>query len=260
MHRQGEADRHLRRDPASRRGRGDGAGRARFHLHRLGACARSPATRSRIWCAPPTCIGVPAMVRVPGHAPEAIAAALDSGAHGVLVPRVSTAAQARAAVKAARYPPQGERGVGPGRAAGYGYRILEYLAEANAEDRRRRPGRDRRRARQCRRDRGDRRRRRGLRRPGRSLGVDRRYRAGRRATSSRKAIETIIARDAAARQDRRHLLRQAGGRRPMGGKGRQLLHPGQRHDVSRRRRRGQRCARKRASAPEAAIGKRKAAG
>ena len=38
---------------------------------------------------------VPAMVRVPGHAPEAIAAALDAGARGVLVPRVSTAAQAR---------------------------------------------------------------------------------------------------------------------------------------------------------------------
>lgn len=75
---------------------------------------------------------VPAMVRVPGHAPEAIAAALDSGARGILVPRVSTAAQAAAAVKASRYPPEGERGVGPGRATGYGYRIFDYLAEANA--------------------------------------------------------------------------------------------------------------------------------
>ncbi|TPI31003.1 HpcH/HpaI aldolase/citrate lyase family protein [Mesorhizobium sp. B3-2-1] len=74
---------------------------------------------------------VPAMVRVPGHAPEAIQAALDSGAQGVLVPRVSTPAQAAMAVKAARYPPRGERGVGPGRAAGYGYRIPEYLAGAN---------------------------------------------------------------------------------------------------------------------------------
>jgi 4-hydroxy-2-oxoheptanedioate aldolase len=74
---------------------------------------------------------VPAMVRVPGHAPEAIQAALDSGAQGVLVPRISTAAQAEAAVKASRYPPKGERGVGPGRAAGYGYRIPEYLAGAN---------------------------------------------------------------------------------------------------------------------------------
>jgi len=74
---------------------------------------------------------VPAMVRVPGHAPEAIQAALDSGAQGVLIPRVSTAAQAALAVKASRYPPLGERGVGPGRAAGYGYRIPEYLASAN---------------------------------------------------------------------------------------------------------------------------------
>lgn len=76
--------------------------------------------------------GVPAMVRVPGHAPEAIAAALDAGAAGVLVPRVSTAAQARAAVEAMRYPPVGGRGVGPGRAAAYGYRIPDYLAAANA--------------------------------------------------------------------------------------------------------------------------------
>lgn len=74
---------------------------------------------------------VPAIVRVPGHAPEAIAAALDAGAAGVLVPRVSTAAQAKAAVMATRYPPIGERGVGPGRAAGYGYRIPDYLAAAN---------------------------------------------------------------------------------------------------------------------------------
>jgi 4-hydroxy-2-oxoheptanedioate aldolase len=74
---------------------------------------------------------VPAMVRVPGHGPEAIAAVLDAGAAGVLVPRVSTAAQARAAVAATRYPPLGERGVGPGRAAAYGYRIPDYLAKAN---------------------------------------------------------------------------------------------------------------------------------
>lgn len=74
---------------------------------------------------------VPAVVRVPGHAPEAIAAVLDAGAAGVLVPRVSTAAQAAAAVQAMRYPPVGSRGVGPGRAAAYGYRIPDYLAEAN---------------------------------------------------------------------------------------------------------------------------------
>ncbi|MGV1755695.1 HpcH/HpaI aldolase family protein [Rhizobium sp. A22-96] len=76
---------------------------------------------------------VPTMVRVPGHAAEDIAAVLDAGAAGVLVPRISTAEQARAAVKATRYPPLGARGVGPGRAAAYGYRIPDYLAKANAE-------------------------------------------------------------------------------------------------------------------------------
>ena len=133
--------------------------------------------------------GVPAMVRVPGHAPEEIAAALDSGARGILVPRVSTAAQAAAVVKASRYPPEGERGVGPGRATGYGYRIFDYLAEANssivvavqvetaeglanvdkiaATDRRR-----------CR-----------LRRPGRSFRVARRLPAGRRGEAGKSHRE-----------------------------------------------------------------------
>lgn len=75
--------------------------------------------------------GVPAMVRVPGHAPEEIAAVLDSGARGVLAPRVSTPEQAAAVVKASRYPPHGERGVGPSRATSYGYGIFDYLADAN---------------------------------------------------------------------------------------------------------------------------------
>ncbi|MFT4000931.1 MAG: aldolase/citrate lyase family protein [Rhizobium sp.] len=76
---------------------------------------------------------VPAMDRVPGHAAEDIAAVLDAGAAGVLVPRISTAEEARAAVRATRYPPHGARGVGPGRATAYGYRIPDYLAKANAE-------------------------------------------------------------------------------------------------------------------------------
>ena len=51
---QRDARRHLRRDPAPRRGRGDGAGRAGLPLHRLGARADRPRHRSRTWCAPPT--------------------------------------------------------------------------------------------------------------------------------------------------------------------------------------------------------------
>ena len=59
---------------------------------------------------------------------------LDAGAYGILFPYVNTAEEARAAVLACKYPPQGMRGVaGSPRAAGYGQNSLEYLEHANAE-------------------------------------------------------------------------------------------------------------------------------
>lgn len=77
--------------------------------------------------------GTPALVRVPGNDKIWIGSALDSGAAGVLLPRVNTAAEAKAAVAATRYPPMGERGLGPGRHAGYGTRIMEAAAGSNQE-------------------------------------------------------------------------------------------------------------------------------
>lgn len=77
------------------------------------------------------CGGTPALVRIPQLADEHFATVLDAGAAGVLVPRVSTGEQARAAVAMMRYPPLGHRGVGPGRATGYGRDIGAYLAQAN---------------------------------------------------------------------------------------------------------------------------------
>jgi 4-hydroxy-2-oxoheptanedioate aldolase len=76
-------------------------------------------------------VGTGAIVRVPGLTSEWVSSALDAGAGGVLVPRVSTAAQARAAVAAMRYPPIGERGAGPGRASSYGVGLRQYLQTAN---------------------------------------------------------------------------------------------------------------------------------
>lgn len=70
------------------------------------------------------------MVRVSGIGCE-IGAVLDLGAHGVVVPRVESAADAREAVQEALFPPAGRRGAGPGRATGYGRRMPEYLARAN---------------------------------------------------------------------------------------------------------------------------------
>jgi 4-hydroxy-2-oxoheptanedioate aldolase len=61
--------------------------------------------------------GLPALVRVPSaEDTAAIMRALDAGAAGVLVPMVSTAQEARAAVSACRYPPAGTRSWGPARA------------------------------------------------------------------------------------------------------------------------------------------------
>ncbi|WP_238006476.1 aldolase/citrate lyase family protein [Dactylosporangium sp. AC04546] len=65
--------------------------------------------------------GVPAVVRVPDGTPATIQAVLDSGADAVLVPQVTSAQEARAAVAAARFAPEGRRGVNPWvRAARYG--------------------------------------------------------------------------------------------------------------------------------------------
>lgn len=50
-------------------------------------------------------------VRVPKLDPSLIGAALDSGADGILVPNIQNAEQARQAVNAARFHPEGSRGV-----------------------------------------------------------------------------------------------------------------------------------------------------
>jgi 4-hydroxy-2-oxoheptanedioate aldolase len=58
--------------------------------------------------------GIPALVRVPANTPEYISRVLDGGALGVIAPGVSSAAEARAVVAGAKYPPLGSRGVAPG--------------------------------------------------------------------------------------------------------------------------------------------------
>lgn len=80
--------------------------------------------------------GITPIVRVTTNSHELILRALDAGAAGVLVPQVNTAAEAAAAVRAARYAPQGERGVaGVVRAARYGFvPMADYLKDSNREN------------------------------------------------------------------------------------------------------------------------------
>jgi 2-dehydro-3-deoxyglucarate aldolase len=73
------------------------------------------------------------LVRVPEAAEVPIKRALDLGAHGIIVPQVNTAEQAADVVRFARYAPEGSRGVGLGRAHGYGLKFREYLSAANRE-------------------------------------------------------------------------------------------------------------------------------
>lgn len=80
------------------------------------------------------CCGLTPLVRVPGIEAGTILRALDAGAQGIVVPRVQDAAQARQAVRAARYHPLGERGISGGRTTGFGTLLLaDYMALANRE-------------------------------------------------------------------------------------------------------------------------------
>lgn len=60
--------------------------------------------------------------------------ALDAGAEGIIVPSVETPGDAERVIRAARFPPAGERGVaGTVRANAYGAEFDEYVATANEE-------------------------------------------------------------------------------------------------------------------------------
>jgi 2-dehydro-3-deoxyglucarate aldolase/4-hydroxy-2-oxoheptanedioate aldolase len=55
---------------------------------------------------------LPVIVRIPDTFYHLLSPCLDAGATGVLVPRVESVEQARAAVEAARFPPEGRKGFG----------------------------------------------------------------------------------------------------------------------------------------------------
>ncbi|MCZ4067511.1 HpcH/HpaI aldolase/citrate lyase family protein [Microbacterium sp. H37-C3] len=74
---------------------------------------------------------VTTMVRVPTADPVVIKQVLDLGAQNLLVPMVSSVAEAEAVVRAVHYPPRGIRGVGSALARSARWnRVDDYLAEA----------------------------------------------------------------------------------------------------------------------------------
>jgi 2-keto-3-deoxy-L-rhamnonate aldolase RhmA len=73
-------------------------------------------------------------VRVPEADPGAVLRALDAGALGVVVPHVRRRSDLDAAIRAARYAPEGMRSLNGGRVPGFGrIDLAEYVRLANAE-------------------------------------------------------------------------------------------------------------------------------
>ena len=73
----------------------------------------------------------PCVVRVPENAELWIKRALETGCDGIVIPQIKSAAEAEEAVRCCLYPPAGKRGVGIGRAHGYGMTFREYVDTAN---------------------------------------------------------------------------------------------------------------------------------
>ena len=73
------------------------------------------------------------VIRVSGLDPARIKKALDLGASAVMVPQVNNAAEARLAVRYAKYPPQGSRGVSPVWTMFMDVSYADYLPAANEE-------------------------------------------------------------------------------------------------------------------------------
>jgi 2-keto-3-deoxy-L-rhamnonate aldolase RhmA len=73
------------------------------------------------------------LVRVGNVDQYLVKQALDAGAQGILVPLVSTEAQAREVVSFSKYPPDGVRGAAAAAGSRYGTKLASYLRNANAE-------------------------------------------------------------------------------------------------------------------------------
>ena len=71
------------------------------------------------------------ILRIPSCGEAEIKKALDIGADGIIAPGVNSVAMAADIVRWCKYPPQGQRGVGLGRAQGYGLDFAEYVGSAN---------------------------------------------------------------------------------------------------------------------------------
>jgi len=78
-------------------------------------------------------VGITPLIRTPSGQPDVILRFLDLGAMGIIVPHCDSQESALAAVKAVKYPPEGERGIGGRLLSLSGMPTAQYIKEANIE-------------------------------------------------------------------------------------------------------------------------------
>ncbi|KAH8655295.1 Pyruvate/Phosphoenolpyruvate kinase-like domain-containing protein [Xylariales sp. PMI_506] len=77
-------------------------------------------------------LGVSPIIRIRGPAHDIIKRALDTGAHGIMVPQINNAQEAEQVVQSSKFPPYGVRGQGSAfPAIGHGLTTPEYMKTAN---------------------------------------------------------------------------------------------------------------------------------
>ena len=74
--------------------------------------------------------GITPIARIPDHHPQTVLRYLDRGLQGIIVPHVNTGEEAAGIAEAARYYPDGKRGMGGGRAQDYGIGVSRDEATA----------------------------------------------------------------------------------------------------------------------------------
>jgi 2-dehydro-3-deoxyglucarate aldolase len=77
--------------------------------------------------------GCAPLVRLSSNDPVLVKRVMDAGSYGVIVPMVNTREEAEQAVRAVKYPPEGNRSVGLSRAQGWGEKFQEYKDTVNKE-------------------------------------------------------------------------------------------------------------------------------
>ncbi|KFZ15987.1 hypothetical protein V501_02467 [Pseudogymnoascus sp. VKM F-4519 (FW-2642)] len=77
-------------------------------------------------------LGVSPIIRIRGPAHDIIKRALDTGAHGIMVPQINNAEEAKQIVASTKFPPQGVRGQGSAfPSIGHGITTPQYMQSAN---------------------------------------------------------------------------------------------------------------------------------